>query len=60
MSKPSSTICGWDSSDLKAKQLLKVVNNPKYFCRECGRVANKKKWLCTPKKLFKNKKITVQ
>jgi len=59
MSKPSSTICGWKSSELTAKNILNVVENPKYFCEECGRAANKKKWLCIPKKLKKKKRPTV-
>jgi hypothetical protein len=48
------TICSWKKTELKAKYLLKVVNQPKFFCKECGRVANKKKYLCDPKKLVKN------
>jgi lipopolysaccharide biosynthesis regulator YciM len=51
MVKHSTTICGWNQKELKAKHLLRVVENPTYYCKECGRVANKKKWLCLPKKL---------
>ena len=29
----------------------KLVANPKFFCKECGRVAQQKKRLCQPKKL---------
>ena len=29
----------------------KLVSNPKHVCRLCGRVANKKKLVCEPKKL---------
>lgn len=56
MSKDIQTICCWSSSDLKAKNILTVVNEPRFFCEECGRVANKKKWLCLPQKLPKNSK----
>ena len=59
MSKPSSTICGWKSSQITAKNILKVVEDPKFFCEECGRVANKKKWLCLPKKLKRKDHQTV-
>jgi len=55
MSKRSKTICGWENSDLKAKHLLKVLENPRFFCQDCGRAANKKKRLCLPKKLYKHK-----
>jgi len=58
MSKKATTICGWSSAELKAKYLLPVVENPKFYCQDCGRVANKKKWLCIPKKLYKKPKIT--
>jgi hypothetical protein len=54
MAKPTSTICGWKTSQIKAKYLLRVVEDPKFFCQECGRVANKKKWVCMPKKLRKS------
>jgi hypothetical protein len=53
MAKPTSTICGWKTSQIKSKYLLRVVEDPKFFCQECGRVANKKKWVCMPKKLRK-------
>jgi hypothetical protein len=54
MSKKSTTICSWNSNQLKAKNLLPIVQTPKYYCRECGRVAKKKKWLCMPKELYKH------
>ena len=59
MSKPTSTICGWSSSQIKAKNILKVVEEPKFYCKECGRVANKKKWLCIPKKLHRPQRKTI-
>jgi hypothetical protein len=53
MSIPDKTLCGWKKSDRKAKYLLKIVEPSTYFCKDCGRIANKKKWLCEPKKLHK-------
>lgn len=54
MSIPEHTLCGWHKSELKAKFLLKVIEPPKYYCKDCGRIAAKKKWLCEPKKLHKD------
>lgn len=50
----SKSLCNWSKEDLKAKRLLKVLNQPQFFCKECGRAANKKKYLCEPRKLYKN------
>ena len=38
---------------LKKKRAVYVslVNSPRFLCTKCGRVANKKKYLCQPKKL---------
>ncbi len=35
------------------EEILKLVKNPQYFCRCCGRVANKKENLCNPIKLIR-------
>jgi hypothetical protein len=32
-----------------------IVAEPTHFCTECGRVASKKKWLCEPARLVKDK-----
>lgn len=56
MNIPDKTLCGWKNADRKAKTILQVIDPPKYFCKDCGRIANKKKWLCEPKKLYKEKK----
>jgi hypothetical protein len=54
MNWEDKTICGWKKSEIKRKNLIKVVEPQTFFCTQCGRVANKKKWLCEPKKLYKN------
>ena len=35
----------------KTKQFIKLVDKPKYFCKSCGRVAQKKGNLCKPAEL---------
>ncbi len=54
MSKPERTLCSWDEQEIKAQLLLPVVEQPKFYCKNCARVANKKKYLCDPKKLQKD------
>ena len=31
--------------------LAKLIDRPRFSCKECGRVANKKKYVCHPRKL---------
>lgn len=33
------------------KSYVLLVNQPRFLCAKCGRVANKKKNLCDPKKM---------
>jgi len=46
-------LCKWKSeSYLKELDLLcTIVSSPRFVCTKCGRVADKKKWLCKPQKL---------
>lgn len=32
----------------KTKPFVKLVNEPHFFCKKCGRVSNKKTYLCKP------------
>jgi hypothetical protein len=53
----SKKLCKWKSGQYeKDRELLQViVAEPTHFCTECGRVASKKKWLCEPARLVKDK-----
>ena len=46
-------LCKWSKSkytkDLKV--LREIVQEPEFYCKDCGRVANDKKLLCKPAKL---------
>jgi len=53
MNWKNKTICGWHRTEIKRKNLLTVIEPQVYFCTECGRIANKKKWLCEPKRIHK-------
>ena len=33
------------------KAFTKLVDEPRFFCKKCGRVANRKKYVCKPRKL---------
>ena len=47
------SICGWSKERIKKelKQLKKMVKEPSFLCKNCGRAAEKKKWLCKPTKI---------
>jgi hypothetical protein len=55
MGKKPETICEWSQDDIAKDfgKLKKMVQNPQFVCKNCGRAAEKKKWLCKPKRLLK-------
>jgi hypothetical protein len=50
MPEKEKHLCKWDKDRLEDKidALIKIVKNPGFVCRKCGRAANEKKWLCKP------------
>lgn len=50
MAKKENRLCKWKQDDISKKfdKYLKIVRNPKFVCKKCGRVADKKKWLHKP------------
>ena len=53
MSKNQKELCKWDKDDIKDKleKLKKLVDEPRFICRKCGRAANDSDNLCKPEKL---------
>ena len=53
MGDKSKAICKWSKSQYTKQmdQLLEIVCDPTHVCKDCGRVANEKKWLCKPAKM---------
>jgi len=50
MAKKKKHLCKWKEDDISAKfdKLITIVSGPKFVCKKCGRVADKKKWLHKP------------
>ena len=53
MPKETKHICKWDKDEIKdnIKELKKIVSEPHYVCRKCGRAAKKEDHLCKPEDL---------
>ena len=53
MAKFEKCLCHIKKKDIvdNMKKFTEVVDTPQYVCSSCARVANKKKNLCSPKKL---------
>jgi 3-methyladenine DNA glycosylase/8-oxoguanine DNA glycosylase len=47
MAKQEKQLCKWKEDDINKKfeKFCDIVRNPKFVCKKCGRVADKKKWL---------------
>jgi hypothetical protein len=50
MAKKEKRLCKWKADDIEKKMdtFIELVREPKYLCKKCGRVAEKKKWLHKP------------
>jgi len=50
MAKKTKLLCKWKKDDINKKfdEFSDIVRNPKFICKKCGRVADKKKWLHKP------------
>ena len=53
MAKANKPLCKWSKDEIKDnfKDLKKIVSDPRFICRKCGRVAKKEDWLCKPEEL---------
>ena len=51
--KKGKTLCSLDRDDISdhLDDIVEIVSTPKFLCRKCARVANKKKYLCKPMKI---------
>jgi 3-methyladenine DNA glycosylase/8-oxoguanine DNA glycosylase len=50
MAKKDKRICKWNEKDISKDfdKFAALVSNPKFVCKKCGRVADKKKRLHKP------------
>jgi len=53
MGKDNKPLCKWDKDEIKDKfkELKKVVAEPRFICKKCGRAAKKEEFLCKPEEL---------
>ena len=47
MAEKDKRLCKWKEDDISKKfnKFTKIVSEPKFACKKCGRVADRKKWL---------------
>jgi len=50
MAKKEKRLCKWKEETIndKFEAFKNIVQAPRFACKKCGRVANKKKWLHKP------------
>jgi hypothetical protein len=50
MAKKHKTLCSWKREEIESdlQELRKIVSDPRFVCRRCGRAVSKKKWVCKP------------
>lgn len=50
MAKKEKRLCKWKQDDVgeNIDKIISIVRDPKFVCKKCGRVADKKKWLHKP------------
>jgi hypothetical protein len=50
MAKKEKKLCKWKEDRLTEKldEFMDIVRQPKFLCKNCGRVADDKKWLHKP------------
>ena len=48
----AKTLCDWSKGDIERHtgKLLRLVCEPRFFCRKCASVANTPKVLCKPRR----------
>ena len=53
MAKKAKELCKWKQKDVRENfsEFADIVKNPKFVCKKCGRVADKKKVLHKPASL---------
>ena len=53
MGKAAKHLCKWKKKERveKSASYRKIATPPRFVCRNCGRVATAKKWLCEPDRL---------
>jgi hypothetical protein len=53
MAKKEKRLCKWKEyvTAEKIDEFIAIVSDPKFACKKCGRVADKKKWLHKPMSL---------
>ena len=53
MADKTKALCKWSKSKYikDLDKLRDIVKDARYVCKDCGRVAHDKKWLCKPVKM---------